>query len=330
MSQPEPVVGNTFNSIDLDPRASATLSFADFVKTLLEKVQHLKDERSAYYEKLRQSNSRWANGSRSVLALLGSLAFLLTSAAAATRFVWPDRGIDMVLLVGVLTIYGVMGAISFYEKGTDKTTAYFRQVSVILVIRDLWTKFQFEVLKLLTAVPTAAEPAKAEKDASDRLQVLAQAFCADLDKAAATELTDWRTEFLASLSELEAAAKKGTDDVTAKIQESITAAQKSAANAQAAAEKAASDATAAAKAAQDAATPGDINLTIVGEFDDQVAIAIDGKEVVRSPGTNIALERVPTGHRRIGAQATKGTRNLEASLIVDVKPGLQDLKISLT
>src|SRR5205823_1356700 len=103
----------------------------------------------SYYEGLRQNNTKWANGSRWVLALLGSIAFLLTGLAAALRLA-PDTeplkffvGADKVVLLVVLALYAVMGAISFYEKGTDKTTAYFRQVGIILGIRDLWTKVQF-------------------------------------------------------------------------------------------------------------------------------------------------------------------------------------------
>jgi hypothetical protein len=49
-------------------------------------------------------------------------------------------GFDKGVLLVVLAIYAVMGAISFYERATDKTTAYFRHLGIILVIRDLWTK----------------------------------------------------------------------------------------------------------------------------------------------------------------------------------------------
>src|SRR5947209_17239298 len=87
--------------------------------------------------------------------LLGSIAFLLTGLAAALRFApeaflqkWDLDGFDKGVLLIVLAIYAVMGAISFYEKGTDKTTAYFRQLGIILAIRDLWTKVQFEFLKI--------------------------------------------------------------------------------------------------------------------------------------------------------------------------------------
>jgi hypothetical protein len=48
-----------------------------------------------------------------------------------------------------------MSTITFYEKATDKRTAYFRQVATILAIRDLWTKAQFAFLKELRALKDA-------------------------------------------------------------------------------------------------------------------------------------------------------------------------------
>jgi hypothetical protein len=255
---PSNVVGNTFRAIELEPQATAGLEFPKFVEALLQKLGVLKEERFLYYENLRKKNTKWANGSRWVLALLGSIAFLLTGLAAALRFApepflqeWDLTGFDKGVLLAVLAIYAVMGAISFYEKGTDKTTAYFRHLGIILAIRDLWTKVQFEFLKELTVLKNAADPKAGEAVARERIRALAEAFCNDLDKVATGELTDWRTEFLASLSELEAAAKKGTQDVTTQIQEVLKAAEKAATDARVAAENAAADARAAAKTAEE-------------------------------------------------------------------------------
>jgi hypothetical protein len=221
---PSNVVGNTFRAIELEPQATAELEFPKFVEALLQKLGLLKEERFLYYERLRKKNTKWANGSRWVLALLGSIAFLLTGLAAALRFApeaffqqWGLNGFDKGVLLAVLAIYAVMGAISFYEKGTDKTTAYFRHLGIILAIRDLWTKVQFEFLKELTVLKSAADPGAGEAVTRERIRALAEAFCNDLDKVATGELTDWRTEFLASLSELEAAAKKGSEDLRHKF-----------------------------------------------------------------------------------------------------------------
>ena len=83
---PDDVAGNTFRAIELEPQATAELAFPEFVQALLHKLGVLKEERFLYYERLRKKNSKWANGSRWVLALLGSIAFLLTGLAAALRF----------------------------------------------------------------------------------------------------------------------------------------------------------------------------------------------------------------------------------------------------
>ncbi len=269
--------------------------------------------------------------------MLGSIAFLLTGLAAALRFApeaflqkWDLDGFDKGVLLIVLAIYAVMGAISFYEKGTDKTTAYFRQLGIILAIRDLWTKVQFEFLKELMVLKSAADPKAGEAVARERIRALAQAFCNDLDKVATGELADWRTEFLASLSELEAAAKKGSEDVTTQIQEVLKTAEKAATDAKASAEKAAADARAAAKTAEEAGKPGALNLALSGDFDDQVLISVDGLEVARSSGKTIAVDRVVPGLRKISAHAKKGGKDLETARMVDVKPGLQDLEFVLS
>ena len=333
---PNNVVGNTFRAIELEPQGTAELEFSKFVEALLEKLRRLKDERFIYYEALRKQNTKWANGSRWVLALLGSIAFLLTGLAAALRFApegflqkWGLDGFDKGVLLAVLAIYAVMGAISFYEKGTDKTTTYFRHLGIILAIRDLWTKVQFEFLKELIVLKDAADRKAAEAVARERIRALAEAFCNDVNKITTGELTEWRTEFLASLSELEAAAKKGTDDVTKQIQETVRAAETAATGAKAAAEKAAADARTAAKTAEEANKPGALNLTLSGDFDDEVLISVDDIEVARSRGKTIALERVVPGLRKVSAHAKKGAKDVETAIMVDIKPGLQRLELVL-
>jgi hypothetical protein len=334
---PTNVAGNTFRAIDLEPQATAELEFSKFVEALLHKLQVLKEERFVYYEDLRKKNTKWANGSRLLLALLGAIAFLLTGLVAALRFApeaslqkWGLDGFDKGVLLAVLAIYAVMGAISFYEKGTDKTTAYFRHVGIILAIRDLWTKVQFEFLKELMALKSAADPKAGEAVAREHISALAEAFCNDLNKVATGELTEWRTEFLASLSELEAAAKKGSEDATAQIQEGLKAAEQAATDARATAEKAAADARAAAKTAEEAGKPGALNLALSGDFDDQVFISVDGVEVAHSSGKMIAIDRVVPGLRKISAHAKKGTKDIETARMVDVRPGLQELELVLS
>jgi hypothetical protein len=317
------IVPTTFSTIDLQPEATASLDLTEFVNTLLEKLRKVKDERFAYYEHLRAQNSRWANKSRQWLALLGSLAFLLTALAAALRFAaWFD-GWDKGALVAVLAIYAIMGTISFYEKGTTKSSDYFRHLNVILSIRDLWTKLQFALLNEAIALNKADDKVAAEPAARTRITALAEAFCNDLNKVSTSELADWRTAFTASLSELSETAKKGTDDVAKQLQDAVKAAEKSATDAKAAAQTA-------AKAAVEAGKSGALNLTISGDFDGEVVVSVDGVEKAHSSGKSVAIESVPPGIRKLSAQAQKGPKKLEASQMVEIKPGLQDLTLALT
>jgi hypothetical protein len=333
---PEKITPNTFNSIELEPQTADAGTFPEFVQTLLQKLHRLKEERFAYYEELRQKNTRWANGARALLAGLGAVAFLLTAVAAAARFVPPEQlpahlnGADKIILVLVLAIYAVMGTVSFYEKATDKTASYFRYLGVILAIRDLWTKFQFEVLKEVMTFKSASNPTTAEAGARERVRALAEAFCTDLNKASTAELAEWKTEFLTSLSDLEAAAKKGSEDVTKQIQDNAKTAEKAAADAKASADKAAAEAKTAAKAAEEAVRSGTINVSVSGEFDDEVVVSVDGTESARGRGKMLALERVPPGAHKISAHAKKGVKELETSQWAEVKPGVQELKLTLS
>jgi hypothetical protein len=331
---PARISPNTFSPIRLDPRKFAALSFADFVDALLTELRRLQRQRSAFYEDLRARNSRWANAARWLLAVLGAVALLLTALVAVVRLIptspsTSDWEPDRILLVAVLVIYAVMGAISFFERGSDKTTAYFRQIATILAIRDLWTKLQFAILKELRALAAAPDPA-AEEATRGRVLAIAETFCTDLDKIATGELSEFRTEFLDSLKELQETSQKGMQDITKQLDEHAKAAEKAAADARVAAEKAAADAKAAAKAAEDAAKPGFVNVTIVGEFDDEVVISVSGNDAAKSTSKTIGLERIPPGPTRIGARAKKGTKVLDAAVIVDVKPGLQECKLPLS
>ena len=316
------IVPTTFSTIDLQPEAMASLDLTEFVNTLLEELRKLKDERFAYYENLRRLNSGWANKSRQWLALLGSLAFLLTALAAALRFTGWFDGSDKTALLAVLAIYAIMGTISFYEKGTTKTSDYFRHLSVILSIRDLWTKLQFALLDEAMALKKADDKVAAEAAARTRMAALAEAFCNDLNKVSTSELADWRTAFMASLTELSETAKKGSTDVAKQLQDAVNAAEKSATDAKAAAETA-------AKAAAEAGKPGSVNIAISGEFDGEVVVSVDGVERARSFGKSVAVENVPPGIRKFSAQA-KGAKTIEASQMVEIKPGLQNLTLALT
>lgn len=63
---------------------------------------------------------------------------------------WPSAG-DHLLGVALIC-YVLMSAMSFCETATAGTQAYFRQLQVIIAIRDLWTQFEFDMIKALREV----------------------------------------------------------------------------------------------------------------------------------------------------------------------------------
>lgn len=326
-------MAGTLDPYEVKPAIWDEANFPKFVDLLLADLSLHRERFVGYFEKKRQENSGWANNSRFWLAILGAVALLLTGVAAAIRLapaIFGEAGWDKVALVGVLVIYAVMTAAGAYEKYTDKTTSYFRHLAVILAFRDLWTKLQFEILKEKLAVRAAADPKVAEAAARERIRVLADAFCADLNKVTSNELNEWKTEFLLSLSELNEAAKKGTEEVTKQVQEIIKAAEKAATDAKTAAEKAAVDAKASAKAAEDAARMGAINFTVSGDYDEDVVVSIDQVEVARTRSKNFGHDKVPTGNRTIAAKSKKAGKDVGMSRVIDVKLGIQDVPLALT
>ena len=160
-----------------------------------------------------------------------------------------------------LVIYALMSAVALYEKGTDKTTAYFRHLTICLGIRDLWNKFQLAVLKEYPELKASTDQNASRK----RVLELAEAFCNDLDKLSTGELADWRTEFLTSLSELEETANAELADVEARLTKLAEVAS-----------QAAKDAADAAARAEAASKPGHLNVSISGQFDGEVSVLVDG------------------------------------------------------
>jgi hypothetical protein len=324
----------TFDPIKLEPSLWTEKDFTTFATTLFGTLSKHREERFEYFQGLRRKNSRWANNARRIMAILGALAILATGVAAALRFLPNAKerfaDWDMPVLVVVLVLYAVMGAMSFYEKTTDTTTSYFRQVALILAIRDLWTKFQFEFLKEFSAAMNAIDPTAAQNAAREKIRLLADGLCADLNKITGAELTEWKTEFIASLSELSEAAKKGSEDVTKQAQDIAKTVEKAAEDAKTAAKDAATAAAAAAKAAADAAKPGAINLTLSGDYDEEVIVSVDGAEVDRTRGKTLGIDRIAPGARKISARSKKAGKDTGASRIVDVKPGIQDASLALS
>ena len=97
-----------------------------------------------------------------------------------------------------------------------------------------------------------------------------------------------------------------------------------------AAEEATASAKVAAKAAENAARPGAINITLSGDFDDEVIISVDGTEAARTRSKIIALDRLAPGLRKFSLRSKKAEKEVETSLMAEVKPGLQELTFSLS
>lgn len=309
--------GDTFVPIALDPESYRDKDFSQFVELILAKLRQITRIRRSYYGGLRARSTAWVHRSRWFLAVAGALALLLTGASAALQLDVTLQVWSRWTLLGALALYAAMGALTFYDRTTDVASTYFRHVTVILTMRDLWTKLQFEVLKELEAVRNASDAKTGEVTARDRIRALAEAYCSDLDKVTTSEATEWRAEFQASLGELEETARKGNEDVTKRIEEYVKAAK-----------QAATDAAAAADAAAKASLPGQLNVTISGTFDSDVVVLVDGMEAARSPGKSIALASVRVGTRHVTARSSKGGKPLEASELVDVKSGIQALTLS--
>jgi hypothetical protein len=307
-----PAVPNTLQAINLEPEKLTGLGFPEFCKELLKKLAEVKNDRFGWYEQLRAKRSLWVNMSRRVLAICGAGAVLLTAVAAALRVILPpDSKYDVVALMVALVLYAAISAASFYEKATDNTTAYFRHLGVMLAIRDLWTKLQFEVLRQLRAVKPG-DPAS-EAAVREQLMTLAQAFCADVDKLATGELTEWRTEFVQSLSELEEAARKGTEATQKQLSDAVKAIETAS--------------TAALKAAEEAAKPAYLNLKIEGT-EGQVTILVDDTQVAATHLKSFPI-KVQPGLRKIEARGKKGAADVQAAVLREVKAGPQDLTLAL-
>ncbi len=298
--------------------------YGELITLLYADARRLKEARFQWYEKQRARLSRWANASRKALACSGALAIALTALASVLRF-WeqpaaPDAPAphwDLYLLIVALALYGTMGAVSFFVKESGETSSYLRSLVVLQAIRDRWTKFEFDYLRFVAA--TKPGDAAGEQAATDRLLDLVASFCTDLDKIATGELTEWRTEFLASLADIDAAARKGTDD-TQKLLQDMRAATD-------ALRKKAEEAAAAAAAA---AEPAKVNLTIQGDFEGQAVVSVDGHEMCRASLASVALPPLLPGIRRIQIRASKDGKGLEAARYQELKPGLQDLALTLS
>lgn len=315
------IKGDTFSTLDAQLAQIAETDFAKFFRWLYEAVEKLKSDRENFYRTLRNKNSWWINASRRTLATLGALALLLTAFAGIAAMVgaeevwlkeWQTRS-----LIGAFVIYAIMGAIALFERGTDLSTSYFRHLTITIAIRNLWNEFQLTMLK---EYPALLETAGTDPNtARDRAIDLTRALCKDLDTLVSTEQTEWRTEFIESLKELDTAAKEGMGKVKTDLQAAMDMVMKAAGEAKAAAEQ-----------AKAALLPGDINVTVSGDFDENLIVLVDQvKRHDKAVMKKFSLRGIVPGTHEIEVKARKGTEDINQSAVVEVKPGLQNYTITL-
>lgn len=308
----------TLQAIDLDIRKYRDLDLLKFSDQIFADLEALKDQRFNFYNGLRAASR--ANELRSFLAWLAAIAALLTAIATVIRIVYAGDAspikLDIYFFSAALLAYGVMGAFSLFEKAQDTSSAYFRYLGITLAIRDLWTKLEFAFLK--ENLHFILGDAASESAARDRIVALAEAFCADLGKIVSDELGEWRTEFVASISELDTIAKEGGE--SAKNQLELAVKEYRAAT---------TKADAAAKAAEEASQPALLNVTISGEFDGLVTVSVNNIKMMETTKKSFAIEQLVPGSAKIEAVATKNGKTVAFGKWVVLKSGVQELPLTL-
>lgn len=254
---------------------------------------------------------------RKWLAWLGAAGIVLTAAATAARFGWEKSGYDRTFLILTMFCYAGMAGIAFYERSLSLASAYFRHVGILLAMRDVWTRFQFEVLAELCAAAAGGQAVEAA--ARDRIAALAQAAWNDIEALTRGEQESWQGEVLASLKELATVADSGRNTVEARL-------------AQMEKDVAAADLVRAERAAgaARAKAPALLTLSIKGSFDGPVAVSIDDELVANTAATEVSIKPRPATPVHVTATATgKDKTPQEGALNIELKPGLQTATLVL-
>ena len=331
---PEPAVieyggkVGTLRPIELNLQKYRNLNFLNFVDQVFFDLQVLKNQRFNFYNGLREKSR--ANELRAWLVRLAAAAAALTAIATVVRIVFAgDQSVpplppyDIWIFASALLAYGVMGALGLIESTSDTSSRYFRYLGITMAIRDLWTKLEFAFLK--EGLKAGVGDTTAEAAARDRVIALAEAFCNDLGKLISGELGEWRAEFIASISELDAIAKEGSDSAKSRLERAVNDYRAATAKA----EEAEKAAKVAAKAAEEASKPALLNVTIEGEFDDTVTVRVDNAEMITTTNKSFAIEHLIPGNAKVEATAKKGDTLVSCGKWVALHSGIQPLTLSL-
>ncbi|UFX12246.1 hypothetical protein [Sinorhizobium meliloti] len=86
----------------------------------------------------------------------------------------------------------------------------------------------------------------------------------------------------------------------------------------------------AAEQAKAALLPGDLNVTVTGDFDGNLVVLVDQAKRHDEPVmAKFAIRGTVPGTREFEVKAKKGIQDIHLSEVVEVKPGLQSYSIAL-
>ncbi len=341
-------MAGTFIPINLDHDKYDRASREGFIKKLKGDLIKYRNDRLEFYEKLRDKNNadslRWWMGILAVVATIfsaiaaGLRVSTVSLSAKQSIFSIPADKFDLIFFGIALLAFAVLSGLAVYDRMNDFSTAYFRHNLMAEAIRDLWTPLEFELFKELK---------KQEKDSPvsdsefEHLMKTASAFCVGLNKLTSEELSDFKSEFIQSMKDLDTLASKGLKDSTAELEKAVKAhkvdadkAKEEVNKAKKAAEEAAKKAEQAAQAAREAAEaatkPGYLNITVKGDYDSKLTIKVNGKEHSKVEGKNFSIGDLKQGIIRLELIAKKGDKIITYDKYLTMTAGLQNEEVTLT
>ncbi len=153
--------GDTFSTITAKVSELAEPDFEKFFIFIYGELVEFKRHRELFFSGLRDGKWKLLSRLRRSLIVLGMVALLGAALAAAAPLIVPDNsawsGLDKWALLLAVAAYAVMGAIALYERGSDLSQSYFRQLEASISIRNSWSKLQFSLLKEYPALLAAAD-----------------------------------------------------------------------------------------------------------------------------------------------------------------------------
>ncbi len=309
--------GNTFESIKIVPDDYNKLEFSQFVSKLYSDLESYKEKHFNYYNGLRDRSE--AVRLRTLMAWIAPIAVSLATFGTAANLVdnlGKDLELDQILFVSSMIAFGLLGALAMFQRVRDSASSYFRSVTTIIAIRDLWTKFQFAFLN--EELKSQSQEELENPKTRERFLKLASTFCDNLADITNKDILEWKEEFISSMAEVETLAKEGRAETEKQVTSIIEQVRETTKKMEKAAEQ--------AKAAIE---PALVNVTINGEFDNEVIISVNEKVVARKETKSFAISAIAPGDALIEATAKKGDTDLYYSAWKELAPGINTEEITL-